>query len=261
MARMDNKDIMRLIRRQREQRFAESLKQYHTERLKLAAEAKQNLKLAGVDALRALYPLLVSDKQVFVELLSGKGALKERAGRVRFEAYGAAFLKYIVAPGLISWFFPSAAFYTWLGALILLLASWVAAFAPEPGAARPEPEAKTEDDPVLSLLPDPPGGEYERTGQAYAARVPGALAHVGLVPTPELIRVIEVSDGPSAARIIIALPPGLRLSRLESAARDLQAAIGAPSLQIQAGPKANTAALIATHRHRQPVVLKQVVSS
>lgn len=260
MATMDNKDLLRLLRRQREQKFADSLREYHENRQKQREEIKQNLKQAGVEGLRALYPLLVSDKQMFVELLTGKGGFKERAGRVNFESYGAAFLKYVAAPGVLSCFSPHAAPYAWAGALFLFIASWLAAFRPEPGRAQPEAPPQPED-PLLNILPDPPAAEYERTGQAYASRVPGALAHVGLVPVPDLVRVVEVSDGPSAARIVIALPPGLRLSRLEAAARDLQAAIGAPSLQIQAGPRANTAALIAAHVHRQPVVLKQIVST
>ncbi len=114
---------------------------------------------------------------------------------------------------------------------------------------------------LTSLLPSPPPSEYERSGQGYARQVAPALVRTGLVRPDQKASVLEVRDGPAAARITVSLPPGLRLSRLENAGRDLQAAIGAPSLQVQAGPQANTAALIITHRKKQPVVLRQLLET
>ncbi|MBE3588695.1 MAG: DNA translocase FtsK, partial [Thermoanaerobacteraceae bacterium] len=122
-------------------------------------------------------------------------------------------------------------------------------------------EAKPAGKKVEDLLPDAPREAYERSGQGIARRVAPALEHIGLTQPGERVDVIDVSDGPAAARVIISLPPGLRLTRVQNSAKDLQAAIGAPSLQVVSGPRANTAALIVTHRRKQPVVLKQVVTS
>ncbi|MFZ5642532.1 MAG: FtsK/SpoIIIE domain-containing protein [Bacillota bacterium] len=112
---------------------------------------------------------------------------------------------------------------------------------------------------ILRLLPAPPKTECDRSGQGYGRQIPAALEHVGLTHPGQRVVVKEVVDGPAAARIVISLPSGLRLSRIENATRDIQAAIGAPSLQIQAGPSANTAAIIVTHRKKNPVVLIQVL--
>lgn len=122
-------------------------------------------------------------------------------------------------------------------------------------------EAKPAGKKVEDLLPDAPREAYERSGQGVARRVAPAFEHIGLTQPGERVEIIDVSDGPAAARVVISLPPGLRLTRVQNAAKDLQAAIGAPSLQVVSGPRANTAALIVTHRRKQPVVLKQVITS
>ncbi|MEW5953271.1 MAG: FtsK/SpoIIIE domain-containing protein [Bacillota bacterium] len=116
-------------------------------------------------------------------------------------------------------------------------------------------------DPALALLPAPPEPLGERSGQGYARQVAPALEHCGLTQPGQRVVVRAVTDGPTAARIVINLPPGMRLSRLANATRDLQAALGAPSLQVEAGPQANTAALIITHRKKQPVVLRQILDT
>lgn len=114
---------------------------------------------------------------------------------------------------------------------------------------------------VLGLLPALPKIEYDRSGQGYARQVPSAFEHVGLTHSGQRVVIKEVVDGPAAARIVISLPAGLRLSRVEHATRDIQAAIGATSLQVQAGPMANTASIIVTHKKKNPVVLRQVLGT
>lgn len=120
-------------------------------------------------------------------------------------------------------------------------------------------EAKKESG-IIDILPEPRQLEYDRSGAMYARQVPVAMARIGLTQD-QPVKVIGVTDGPAAARVTILLPPGLRLSQVENATKDLRAAIGAPSLQVQAGQVANSANLIITHRRKQPVVLKQIVST
>lgn len=123
----------------------------------------------------------------------------------------------------------------------------------------PPPPAPPRDE-KLEMLPSPAQGrEYSGAGQVIAQRIGNALLSLELTKDPAPIR--EITDGPTASRITISLPPGVRLSRIESATRDLQAAIGAPSLQIHAGMEANTAAFIVTHRKKQPVVLRQILET
>lgn len=113
---------------------------------------------------------------------------------------------------------------------------------------------------VLGLLPAPSKAEYERSGQGYAKQVPPALEHVGLTQG-QRVKIVSVTDGPAAAQVVISLPPGLRLSRLQSAVKDIQVAIGAPALQVQSGPKAYTASLIITHDVKHLVVLREILES
>jgi hypothetical protein len=116
--------------------------------------------------------------------------------------------------------------------------------------------------PLVDILPDAPTTQnYDRSGEAYAAQVSVAFRRVGLIDDEaQRIEVLDVEDGPTAAKITISLPTGMRLSKVDAAAKDLQAAFGAPSLQVSGGGRVNSAALIISHKKRQVVTLRSLLS-
>ncbi|MBO8129512.1 MAG: hypothetical protein H0Z39_10015 [Peptococcaceae bacterium] len=113
--------------------------------------------------------------------------------------------------------------------------------------------------PPLDVLPLPPASETQhRTGFGYARRVDAAFRRCGLTGKGK-IEVVSYRAGPVATRVTVTLPEGLRLSQLENAARDLQAAFGAPALQVTNGRRAGTANLILYHHKCDPVFLRPVL--
>ncbi|MTI53774.1 FtsK/SpoIIIE domain-containing protein [Geosporobacter ferrireducens] len=116
--------------------------------------------------------------------------------------------------------------------------------------------------PSLDVFPAQPKFEIEKSGEIIAKELPAGLKRIGMDEALiKSIKVVSINDGPSSSFIEIALPDGLKQSSMENAARDLEAALGVPSLEIIKGSAAGQAGIIVGKEKRTPVYLRTLLES
>ncbi|AOT68334.1 FtsK/SpoIIIE domain-containing protein [Geosporobacter ferrireducens] len=116
--------------------------------------------------------------------------------------------------------------------------------------------------PNLEIFPPQPKMEFEKNGAVVAKSLPEGFKRMGVADEViQGIKVVSVNDGPSSALIEIDLPNGLKQSTIEGYAKDLEAALGVPSLEIIKGSAAGRAGIIVGSQNRVPVYLRSILES
>lgn len=115
--------------------------------------------------------------------------------------------------------------------------------------------------PLLKLLPNGKELTEQVFNPSLIEKLNKALEKIGVVQEGEQLEFKEVKNGPTLQKVTLSTPKGLKLSKIQNNAKDIQSELGLQNLSFEQGMFAGSVAMRLPRENRQIVFLRDMVDT